>query len=304
MSREIPDGVYLAGGAYYGSVAARRRCGGLSLQEIRHARPARLPEHSHERAFICLVVAGGYTERVGRRTETYTPFSALFHPPAKSHQDEIGRTGARFFSVEIDGRWIDRIREVAPLPESVAEPRGGDLVWLATRLYREFRAFDAWSPLAVEGLVLEALAVAARAPRADERPAPRWLGRATELLRDGAPSELTTARVAAEAGVHPVHFARVFRREHGCTVGEYVRRQRVRHALGLLSDTSLPLAEVALAAGFADQSHLTRVFRQTLGSTPGALRSALADARAADRPSARAPSHATGVRSNCPNTES
>lgn len=59
--------------------------------------------------------------------------------------------------------------------------------------------------------------------------------------------------------------ARVFRRYYGMTPGEYVRRLRLEWALERIQRTAVPLASIALECGFADQSHLTRAFRQRFG---------------------------------------
>ena len=78
--------------------------------------------------------------------------------------------------------------------------------------------------------------------------------------------------LAKEAGVHPVHVARVFRRQHGTTVAGYVRKLRVAWAQEELLRPGATTVEVALAAGFADQSHFARVFRRVVGLTPGQWR--------------------------------
>jgi AraC-like DNA-binding protein len=64
----------------------------------------------------------------------------------------------------------------------------------------------------------------------------------------------------------------MFRQIHGCTVGEYVRKLRINAACHDLNDSEIPLAEVALTSGFADQSHFSRVFKRQVGMTPGAFR--------------------------------
>jgi AraC family transcriptional regulator len=75
-------------------------------------------------------------------------------------------------------------------------------------------------------------------------------------------------QVATEAGVHPAHLARVFRRHHRCTIGSYLRRLRLDAACRQLVSGERPLADIALAAGFADQSHFSRLFRAATGVTP------------------------------------
>lgn len=68
------------------------------------------------------------------------------------------------------------------------------------------------------------------------------------------------------------HFARGFRESMGVTPHEFVMRQRVAKAQMLLRRTRTPLHEIATASGFADQSHMTRVFKKQLGVTPGKFR--------------------------------
>ena len=62
------------------------------------------------------------------------------------------------------------------------------------------------------------------------------------------------------AGVHRAHLVRAFRARFGISVGAYVRRERIRWAARALRNSDAPIAEIALQAGFADQSHFTRTF--------------------------------------------
>nr|WP_281423864.1 helix-turn-helix transcriptional regulator [Mesorhizobium silamurunense] len=66
---------------------------------------------------------------------------------------------------------------------------------------------------------------------------------------------------------------RDFHRAAGMTPGQYLRDRRIRAASTLIK-TDMPLAEIAAATGFADQSHLTRVFKTIKGLSPGAWRAA------------------------------
>lgn len=85
---------------------------------------------------------------------------------------------------------------------------------------------------------------------------------------------LSVSAIAADVGVHPVHLARVFRRAWGCSPGELLRWRRTEEASRLLLRTRLPVADVAAAVGFVDQSHMTRAFHAAFGLTPGAWRRA------------------------------
>jgi AraC family transcriptional regulator len=105
---------------------------------------------------------------------------------------------------------------------------------------------------------------------------PRWLRDVENYIRAHFAQPVHLDAIAAEVHLHPAHLSRSFRRFRGCTVGEYVRRMRVDHAVGLLANTDLPLPAVAVQAGFYDQADMTRSVRRWTGRTPGQHRGAAA----------------------------
>jgi AraC family transcriptional regulator len=262
-------------GQYYGAVVRRHRASGLVLSELRHRGALRMPRHAHQLAFFSLVLAGSYDEEVGSRRLHFRPLCGMFRPAALCHRDEIGPAGGRFFNVEMEPAWIENLRDYAPLPSAAAEFAGGELSWLGLRLYGELQRFDHGSPMIVEGLALEMLGTLARATQASPARMPPWLRRVTERLEAEYSRRLTVRELAADAGVHPVHLARVFRRFHGRSPGEHLQRRRVQAVCAALAHPDGSLAEAALAAGFADQSHCSRVFKRITGATPRAFRASL-----------------------------
>jgi AraC-like DNA-binding protein len=109
---------------------------------------------------------------------------------------------------------------------------------------------------------------------------PRSAGReerAIRLARDfldhHLDQQVRLADIADAAGLPPFRLFRAFERATGMSPHCYQRQARVRFAAGLIR-LSHPLSDAALAAGFADQAHMTRSFRSTMGVTPGAYRDA------------------------------
>ncbi|OLU22344.1 AraC family transcriptional regulator [Pseudomonas sp. PA15(2017)] len=102
---------------------------------------------------------------------------------------------------------------------------------------------------------------------------PRAVSLAKELLaaRLGEPPSLE--ELAAAVNLSPFHFARVFRRATGLPPHAWLQQRRLEQARALLRDGCAPLS-VALQLGFADQSHLTRQFKQVYGVGPGEYRKA------------------------------
>ena len=260
-------------GQLHGAVLRRREVGGLALTETSYPARLRLPRHGHERAYFCLVLAGAYTETYARRSRACRAPDVIFHPAGEAHGDEFAAGGARCFNVQVCDDWLARLGLGAPALGPCDDLDEGPVAWLTTRLYGEFRGEDDLAPLAIEGLALEILAeTVRRSRRARVRAAPRWIETATEYLRAHFAERVSLSDVARAAGVHPVHLAREFRRRQRCTVGEYVRRLRVEYARREISSTDAPLTEIALAAGFSHQSHLTRTFKELTGMTPAKFR--------------------------------
>jgi AraC family transcriptional regulator len=132
---------------------------------------------------------------------------------------------------------------------------------------------DAASPLVIEGLVLELLAEASRKSlRRPDRQLPQWLYQAKELLHERFSESLTLSSISKALGIHPVHLSREFHKQFGSTIGEYLRQLRIEYACRQISTSNTPLARIALAAGFWDQSHLGRVFKERFGMTPSEYR--------------------------------
>jgi len=96
--------------------------------------------------------------------------------------------------------------------------------------------------------------------------------RAKEILSSNLAGNVGLKALAQECGLSVSHFSRAFRHSTGAPPHQWLLERRVDVAKPLLRDRQLPLSEVALACGFADQSHFTRIFTRFVGVSPGAWR--------------------------------
>lgn len=252
----------LPAGHFFGQTLQAHTLAGVRLTEATYAPGLRLPRHAHELAKYCFVLGGSFTETVNRYSAVRQPLALVFHPADTTHE-ESHTTAGRHFLIEIRPPWLARAREYSAVLDQPVDLSGGASIGLASRLFEEFKHRDSLSPLAMEGLILELMVETSRRSLGTmERRPPRWLEHLEELLRTRFTESLTLGELAAEVGVHTVHLARVFRKFHGCSIGDYVRQLRVDFASRELATTDLPLVDIAAAAGFADQSHFSRTFKQ------------------------------------------
>jgi AraC-like DNA-binding protein len=139
-------------------------------------------------------------------------------------------------------------------------------------LQREFKYSDSKSPLIVEALLFDLVSRHLDIIHDRSSARPRWLGLLLDYLDDTFEQEWSLQNLASEMGVHPVYLCRTFSEHFDCTLGEYIRKQRVLRGWQLLATGDGTLAEIASESGFADQSHFTRAFKKQFGITPGEWR--------------------------------
>jgi AraC family transcriptional regulator len=99
----------------------------------------------------------------------------------------------------------------------------------------------------------------------------RKLRMLTEYIEANLDQKLQLADLAVVAGVSVTRLKTLFRNSTGTSVRQYVIHRRVEYARALMGTTTMPVSEIALAAGFAHQSHMASTMRRLLGQTPGEI---------------------------------
>jgi AraC family transcriptional regulator len=239
---------------------------GLTISELRFPTGYEQPPFEPDLAYVAVVLEGAVAKSFPRRLIDLSSASVLTIPQGATHAARFGCEGARILVVraKADSVRFDRLTQL----------NRGELSWLAWRIAAELRATDAAAPLATAGCAFELIAATAReaaSERTRSRP-PLWLRDAEQLLRGRLDEHVGLGELAEAVGVHQAHLARAFRSHFGLSVGEYGRRLRLARAATELASTDIPLASIAAQAGFADQSHFTRVFKRHVGTTPARYR--------------------------------
>lgn len=262
----------LKAGQFYGRTSQALSANGFHFTEKEYSSCATLPSHAHELSHFCFVLRGNYQEKMAGEVFERGPTALVYYPPDVTHGEEHFTNG-RHFLIEIDSTCLEKVRDYGAHLSAPALLNRDDSLWLAARMYREFSNRDGFSALILESIATELLIAASRKNTGKaERQAPPWLKIAKEVLRETFSDPPSLDELAVAVGVHPTHVARVFRQFERCTVGDYIREVRINYARQRMLEFNEPLVEIALAAGFADQTHFTRSFKRVTGMTPTEFR--------------------------------
>lgn len=230
----------------------------------------KIEEHSHESGHFVLALDAGYISEAVAGDHHAPPLTLIYSPPGVVHRDRCGTLGDRFMIVEVD--------------DSLTSNCAFDPVWVrdtdaldaAVRIVGSIASRRGDEPDEALGDGVLTLVEKVCRTGVFDKVIPDWTDDAFDALRDlSSRSDLRIAHVAQQVGVHPVHLSRAFRQRFGCSPSVALRRFRVWRAAASLSEGE-GLAQIAHDCGFADQSHLTRSFSQTFGTTPGRFREAFA----------------------------
>jgi AraC family transcriptional regulator len=174
-------------------------------------------------------------------------------------------------AVGVEFSRVPRLRVDALDTSSATPPDNSDLpVWLDPE----------WIEPVIEGN--ERLGTVVKIQNQARRSAPSAQGglpafkrrRVVEFIEAHLDRPINLARLAAVVHLSPFHFHRQFKRATGSTPHQYIVQKRIERAKALLSDSQLPLVEVAAQAGFANQSHFGSTFRKVTSMTPRGFRNA------------------------------
>ncbi len=183
--------------------------------------------------------------------------------PALVHQaaEEMNRTGR----VELIPRFQFRDELVRQLARSLIGEFEQDLP--PDRVYLE-----SLTQTLIAHLIRKYSVAGIKPPSARYGLPPRKLARVVEYINDNLGEALSLEMIAKAVEISPSYFLTLFKQSTGMAPHQYVITRRIERAKVLLTQTRLPIAEIATCTGFADQSHLTRLMRRHTGLTPKMLR--------------------------------
>ncbi|MGH7568203.1 MAG: helix-turn-helix domain-containing protein [Gemmatimonadales bacterium] len=233
-----------------------------------------LEPHTHDRMIFAVMLEGSFHTLIAHRRLECIANTVWTEPLAERHANRVGSAGARVLVVQPQpdrGELFGAFQRLLEEVHCVTDPQ---IALDGRRVLTEMDLRDSVSPAAIEALALGMMVVAERRSRSEPRGAgpPPWLCRARDLLHEQFRTRLDLSEIARVADVTPSHLCQAFRRYFGTTLGEYVRRLRVVWAAERLIAGAEPVAAIAAAAGYADQSHLTREFKRAFGLGPAEYR--------------------------------
>ncbi|MEW6209384.1 MAG: AraC family transcriptional regulator [Acidobacteriota bacterium] len=256
---------------------------------IRHTRCAasEFEPHSHSSFTATAILAGRLQARIGAESFDLSPGQVALTNANQIHS--ASASSVEFVSVAINPIFISEMVIETGLARASAEitfranvARDEAIIGLSRQMKEEISALDPGHEAMLDAMARQmvihllrhhfTVRQSARIELSRAGPVDRRLRRAIEFMHDNYGRELALEEIASAAYLSEYHFARLFKQITGLTPHAYLANIRLERARKLLTETLLPINQVAAMVGYQSQSHFTKIFKATTGVTPGAFR--------------------------------
>ncbi len=235
---------------------------GIIVRRVVDLSDARVPEHAHDWPVLSIFVLGGYLNQTELGRCSIDGPSAVLYRAGAAHRNTALASGFEQIEMEFDPAWLGGA-PVARAP--VSHWIGGRAGFMARSLAQY--CSGAISAAGIRAAIRQFMWAGGGT---QERRLVPWVDVVARWLRND--TTLKVHELARRVGRHPSWVGSAYRQATGEGLLEAATRFRIEHASRLLRETEQPYADVALEAGFYDQSHMNRSFRRLLGRLPTAVR--------------------------------
>jgi len=260
----------LSKGTYYGVEKSILDQAGLVLSEYEYLQPG-TDWHYHENPYFMYVLQGELMDINKKRRTNCPGGSLIFHNWQETHLNTRESETARGFHIEFDRHWFDERKLTETLWEGSLLLTDPFLHQIVARIYFEFKCRDQYSSLSMEALVLQLCSEVETRELAVGTSEPPWVQRFRQIVKEEQ-LDCSLKSLSERLGIHPVHLSRALPKYLQTTLGDYIRREKIRKALEFFGNPAYSLSEITYLCGFADQSHFTRTFKMYFRQTPGTYR--------------------------------
>jgi AraC-like DNA-binding protein len=257
-------------GKYYGAKKSATYLNGIVLSEYDYLE-SETPWHFHENPYFMYVLNGQMKDYNKKQSEICEQGSLIFHNWQEPHYNTRESKFARGFHVEFDRQWYNDKKLDVALWEGSQLIQNPISHHILGKLYLEFKCNDRFSEVSIDLLLLQLCESLETQRLQNTGIAPPWIPHLKALIYANN-EDLSLEYLSDQLGIHPVHISRAVPKYLSTTLGDYIRQQKIKMALGYMMDPHLTLTEIAFSSGFSDQSHFIRIFKHYCGTTPRVFR--------------------------------
>ena len=237
-----------------------------SISIVNYTKPVSENWHSHENVHLSLILQGGNLESRKGNDNQVLPGKIIAYNQGEVHRNRFTAFPSKNLNLEFEDDFFsknDLYFNNLALNEGENLNAYLDLI----RIYNELKINDSYTSPSID-LSIQSLFT----NNIISNRKPNWLNQLKEIVEDRWNEFVSLDDLALQLNVHKVTISKYFKKYYNESLGDYMRKVKIRRALSYLFNTDASITEIAYLCGFSDHSHMIRVFKMYLGYNPKSIR--------------------------------
>ncbi len=236
-----------------------------AVSVVQYTKPVSEDWHCHEDIHLSLILQGGNQESRKHKDLQVTSGKIMAYDQGEVHRNRFTAHPSKNLNLEFKSEFFQK-NDLAFEHLNLSGPKMVETYLDLIQVYNELRINDIYSADSIQSALIRLFA------REEVSTKPIWLDHVREMIEDRWNEFIALDELAAEFNVHPVTISKYFKKYYQVSLGDYMRKVKIKNAIHLLHHTNLSLTEIAFTCGFSDQSHMTRMFKLYVAITPKYMR--------------------------------
>ncbi|WP_298416710.1 AraC family transcriptional regulator [uncultured Kordia sp.] len=237
-----------------------------SISLVNYSKPVSEDWHSHEDIHLSLILQGGNLESRKKQDTQVSSGKIMVYNQGEIHRNRFTSFPSKNLNLELKNDFFSK-NEVNFNDLNLSENRSVEAYLDLIYIYNELQVNDSYTANSIQ-LLLKSLF--ANTKTSSHKPI--WVKQLKEIIEDRWNEFISLDELALILNVHPVTISKYFKKYFNGSLGDYMRKIKVRKALYFLLHTQMSITEIAFACGFSDHSHMIRIFKMYVGYNPKHIR--------------------------------
>jgi len=252
---------------YYGVKQKNIITENFNISITQHDKNELIPNHSHNKPYLCLLLSGNYTEN-SNKTRMINTGDILYRQAGYEHSNEFNTNNNTCLNLELNNSDLFALTNNIQLPNSEFEKKisismskllisinqDSDKDIMDLKCYET--VLDYFENNKVKGKT-------------------KWINNVINYIQDNPTHKISLNKLAQEFKLHPNYIIRKFKEKTGYKLSEYLEKTRLEYTIQRIINSKEKIGTLAIDSGYFDQSHFNKVFKKHLSISPNQFKKIL-----------------------------
>jgi AraC family transcriptional regulator len=245
---------------YFGTIENSVTTESFNISLTNHISESKISKHAHDKPYLCLLVSGNYDEKSNTKN-LISSGEVIYRTAGYEHSNLFHDVDSLCLNIEINNpRHLMNLNDFA-LPVSESKQKGSIEVYKVLYALKKETSADLLDIYCYESMI-SYINTSNRIGKLF------WVKQIKERINDDPISPLSLEKLSVDFGLHPNYIVRKFKEVTGFKLSEYLTKIRLEYSINKLIISDDKITKIALDAGFYDQSHYIRNFKNHVTTTP------------------------------------